>query len=150
MNLSTKHKQTHRLGEWTYGYRGEGWGEEIVREFRMDMYTLLYLKWIINKYLLYSTGNSAQDYPAARMGAGLGRELIHVLYMTESLCCLPETVAKLLIGCTPIQHEELKKISCERLYSFGLILLVYLWFYFQAPNSKYLRFETATFTEVLN
>ena len=91
----------------------------------MDMYTLLYLRWIINKYLLYSTGNSAQDYPAASMGAGLGREWIHVLCMTESLCCLPETVAT-LIGCTPIQHEELNKISCERLYSFGLILLVHL------------------------
>ena len=27
-----------------------------------DMYTLLYLKWITNKDLLYSTGNSAQYY----------------------------------------------------------------------------------------
>ena len=35
-------------------------GEGIVREFGMDMYTLLYLKWITNKDLLYSTGNSAQ------------------------------------------------------------------------------------------
>ena len=26
--------------------RGEGRGEEIVREFGIDMYTLLYLKWI--------------------------------------------------------------------------------------------------------
>ena len=33
---------------------------EIVREFGIDMYTLLYLKWITNKALLYSTGNSAQ------------------------------------------------------------------------------------------
>ena len=31
-----------------------------VREFGIDMYTLLYLKWITNKDLLYSTGNSAQ------------------------------------------------------------------------------------------
>ena len=29
------------------------------REFGMDMYILLYLKWISNKDLLYSTGNSA-------------------------------------------------------------------------------------------
>ena len=29
------------------------------REFGMDMYTLLYLKWITNKVLLYSTGNSS-------------------------------------------------------------------------------------------
>ena len=38
------------------GGRG-GWGG-IVREFGIDMYTLLYLKSIGNKYLLYSTGNS--------------------------------------------------------------------------------------------
>ena len=34
-------------------------GGEIVRELGMDMYTLLYLKWITNKDLIYSTGNSA-------------------------------------------------------------------------------------------
>ena len=27
MNLFTKQKQTHRLREQTYGYRGEGWGK---------------------------------------------------------------------------------------------------------------------------
>ena len=30
-----------------------------VRELEMDMYTLLNLKWITNKGLLYSTGSSA-------------------------------------------------------------------------------------------
>ena len=34
--------------------------EGIVKDFRMDVYTLLYLKWITNKDLLYSTWNSAQ------------------------------------------------------------------------------------------
>ena len=48
------------------------WREGIVREFWMDMYTLLYLKWIINKDLLYSTVNSAQCYVAAWMGGHLG------------------------------------------------------------------------------
>ena len=33
---------------------GEGWGGQTVREFGMDMYTLLYLGWIFNKDLLYS------------------------------------------------------------------------------------------------
>ena len=42
--------------------RGEGSGGGIVREFGIDMYTLLYLKWIANKDLLYSTGNSVQYY----------------------------------------------------------------------------------------
>ena len=35
------------------------------------MYTLVYLKWIINKVLVYSTGNSAQSYAAAWMGGEL-------------------------------------------------------------------------------
>ena len=51
---------------------GEGWGEGIVREFGIDMYTLLYLKWITNKDLLYSTGNSAEWYVAAWMGGESG------------------------------------------------------------------------------
>ena len=46
----------------------EGWCEGIVREFGMDMYTLLYLKWITNKDSLYSTWNPAQYCMAAWMG----------------------------------------------------------------------------------
>ena len=46
----------------------------MVREFGMDVYTLLYLKWMTNKDLLYSTGNSAQCYVAACMGGGLGED----------------------------------------------------------------------------
>ena len=49
--------------------RGEGWWwGGIVREFGMDMYTLLYLKWITNKDLLYSAGNSAQCCVSAWIG----------------------------------------------------------------------------------
>ena len=44
----------------------------------MDMYTLLYLKWITNKDLLYSSGNSAQYYGAAWMGGEFRGEWIHV------------------------------------------------------------------------
>ena len=79
MNLFTKQKQTHRLRERTYGYwGGEEWGEGIIREFGIDMYTLPYLKWITNKDLLYSTGNSSQCYVAAWMGGEFGGEWIHV------------------------------------------------------------------------
>ena len=53
-------------------------GEGIFREFGIDMYTLLYLKWMTNKDLLYSTGNSAQCYVAAWMGEEFGREWVHV------------------------------------------------------------------------
>ena len=38
--------------------RGKGREEGIVREFRMVMYTLLYLKWITNKDLQCSAWNS--------------------------------------------------------------------------------------------
>ena len=31
---------------------GEGWGEGIVTEFGVVLYTLIYLKWMINKDLL--------------------------------------------------------------------------------------------------
>ena len=50
----------------------------IVREFGVDMYTLLYLNWITNEDLLYSTGNSAQCYVATRVGGASGKEWMHV------------------------------------------------------------------------
>ena len=63
MNLFTKQKQTHRLIENKLMVtREEGWGEGIVREFGIDMYTLVYLRWITNEDLLYSTGNSRWEF----------------------------------------------------------------------------------------
>ena len=59
----------------------------------MDMYTLLYLKCITNKYLLYSTWNSAQCYLAAWMGGKFGDACI---WMAESLSCSSETVTLLV------------------------------------------------------
>ena len=44
------------------------------REFRIGTYTFLCLKWITNKDLLYSTGNSALCYVAARMGGEIGEK----------------------------------------------------------------------------
>ena len=70
----TKEKETHRLREWIYGCQGEGWEEGTVREFGMDMYTLLYLKWIANKDILYSTGSSTQCYVTAWMRGESGGE----------------------------------------------------------------------------
>ena len=60
--------------------RGAGRGSEgIVREFGIYMYALLYLRWITNKDLLYSTGNFAKKcYVAAWMGGEFGGEWIHV------------------------------------------------------------------------
>ena len=53
-------------------------GEGIVKEFGINMCTLLYLKWITKKDLVYSTGNSAQCYVAAWMGGQFGEEWIQV------------------------------------------------------------------------
>ena len=69
------HKKTHRLRERTYGYQG---GRVVGREIGTDMYTLLYLKWITSKDLLYSTGNSTQCNAAGWMGGEFGGEWIHV------------------------------------------------------------------------
>ena len=49
--FTTAKKQTHRLRKQT---SGDQW-EEIVTEFGMVTYTLLYLKWLTNKDILYST-----------------------------------------------------------------------------------------------
>ena len=57
MNLFTKQK--HRLREQNCGDQGEGQGGTDW-EFGIEVYKLLYLKWINNKNLLYSTENSAQ------------------------------------------------------------------------------------------
>ena len=62
------------------------------------MYTLLYLKWMTNKDLLYSTWNSAQCYVVAWMGGGLGKNEYMYICMAESLPYLPETTTTLLIG----------------------------------------------------
>ena len=59
----------------------------MVREFGMDRYTLLYLKWITNKDLLYSTGNSAQCHVAAWIGGEIEGECIHV-YVCLSPCAV--------------------------------------------------------------
>ena len=67
------------------------WGSVI----KMDMHTLLYLKWIINKALLYSTWNSVQCYVAAWMGGESGGEWIR---MAKSLRCLLESIRTLLIS----------------------------------------------------
>ena len=52
--------------------------EGIVREFGMDMYTLLYLKCVTYKDLLYLIWNSDQCYVAVWMGGEFGRKWIHV------------------------------------------------------------------------
>ena len=58
------------------GGRGVDRGRD--RAFGMDIYTLLYFKWITNKDLLNSAWNSAQCYVAAWMGGEFGGKWVHV------------------------------------------------------------------------
>ena len=77
-------------------------GEGIVKEFGIDMYTLLYLKSITNKDLLYSIRNSALRYAAAWMGGDFGGEWIHVYVWLSPFAATPETITTLLISYMPI------------------------------------------------
>ena len=92
----------------------------IIREFGMDMYTLLYLKWITNKDLL-SAWNSAQCHVAAWAGEEFGGEFStgkshgqrsmvgSSMCMAEPLHCPPETITTLLISYTLIQNLQVQK-----------------------------------------
>ena len=108
MNLFKKQKQTHRLGERTSGYLGEGWGEETGREFGRDTWTLLYLKWITKKTYCIAQGTLPNVPCQPGWKRGLGRMEIHV-HAWLSLRCLSETITTLLTGYTPIQNKKLEK-----------------------------------------
>ena len=86
-------------------------GGGIVREFGMDIYTLLYLKWITNKDLLSSTGNSAPCYVAAWMGGEFGGEWIHVcVWLSPFIVHLKLSQHYLLTAYTPMQNKKLKDV----------------------------------------
>ena len=101
---------------------GECCGGAIVREFGMDVYTLLFLKWIINRVLLYSTWNSVQYYMAAWQpynnsllygsldGRGVWGRMDTCVCMAESLHCPPAIITTLLTVYTQTQNKKLKKI----------------------------------------
>ena len=57
MNLYTEKKQSHGLGEQTYGFQGRGGGRGIDWELGVSRCKLLHLEWLSNEILLYSSGN---------------------------------------------------------------------------------------------
>ena len=83
--------------------REQGWD----REFGIHMYTLLYLKWITNKVLLYSSGNSAQWYGSLD-GRGVGARMDTCICTTKSLCCPPETITHCLMAILQYKIKSLK------------------------------------------
>ena len=60
MNLQNRNTLTD-FKDKLMGTKGERWENGINKAFGINIYTLLYIKQIINKDLLYSTGNSAQN-----------------------------------------------------------------------------------------
>jgi len=73
----------------------------------MDMYTLLYLKWITNKILLYSTKSSAQCFMVAWMGGEFGGEWLHVyVWLSPFAVHLKLSQHRLYI---PIQNKSFLK-----------------------------------------
>ena len=64
MNLPRKQKQTHGHKEKTVVAKGEmGWGRHGLGVWDLQMQTtILHIKWINNKVLLYSSGNCIK-YP---------------------------------------------------------------------------------------
>ena len=79
--------QTYRTNLQLLG----GWREGIVREFGMDTYTWLYLKWIANKDVLYGTSNCVQCNVAAWKTVEFGGELDTCVCMAEFLHCSLES-----------------------------------------------------------
>ena len=87
MNLFTKQKQTHRHRKQTYGYQRE-------KGFGINIHLLPYIKYITNKDLLYSTGNYTEYFVTTYKVKESDKEDIYLsiyLYISESLCCTPET-----------------------------------------------------------
>ena len=84
--------------------RKDGVPEGIVKEFGMDMYTLLYLKWITNKGLLYSTCNCSVLCGSLDGRTVWGR-MDSCICISAFAVHLPETVTMLLIGYTSIQNK---------------------------------------------
>ena len=66
--------------------KGEGGGGGKGWEFGISRFKLLYIGWINNKVLLYSTGNYIQ-YPMLNHN---GKNMKKNICLTESLCCTAE------------------------------------------------------------
>ena len=75
--------QAQRTNAWLL--KEKDGGKRIVKELWLDMYTLLYSKWITNEDLLYSTWNSVQCYVAAQIGGEFGGQWIHVYVQLRPL-----------------------------------------------------------------
>ena len=100
MNLFTKiYSQIYLFTKYT------------VREFGVDVYTLLYLKRIIYKDLLYSIG--CPVLCGSPDGRGVWRRMDTCVCMSESLRCSPGAITTSFIDYTPIQNKKSFKIDTD-------------------------------------
>ena len=82
---------------------------EIVREFGMDVYTLLYLKWRTNHDLLYSAGTLLNVMWQPGSGVGrFGGEWMCAHVWLSPFYCPPGTTTTLLTDYTPVQNKNFK------------------------------------------
>ena len=79
MNLPTKQKQTHRHGEQICVAKGKRGGGGKDWEFGLSRCKLLYIEWINNKVLPYSTGNYIQYLVINHNGKEYGKKYIHII-----------------------------------------------------------------------
>ena len=84
-NKTETDSQTQRTDLWLP--RGRRGGGGMDWEFGISRCKLLYIKWINNKILLYSTGNYMQYPVINHNGKEYEKECIHI---TLSLCCTAE------------------------------------------------------------
>ena len=73
-------------------------GKGTVREFGINMYTLLYLKWITNRVLLVQHRELSSMLHGNLDGRGVWGRMDTCICMAESLCCPPETITTSLIS----------------------------------------------------
>ena len=85
-------------------------------EFGISRFKLLYVEWINNKVLLYSTGNYIQYPMINHDGKEYEKEYIYIyiyiyyIYIPESLCCMAEINTTLEINYTSIK----KNLFCHQ------------------------------------
>ena len=71
------------------------------REIGIDVYTVLYVKQVINKNLLYSTGNFYSIFCNGPCGKRMKKKVN--ICITDSTLCIPKTHTTLYITYTPIK-----------------------------------------------
>ena len=85
--------------------KGEGGGRGMDWEFGISTCKLVYIEWINNKVLLYSTGKFIQYPVINHNGKEYEKECMYIC-ITESLCCTAEIRTTLYINYTSIKKKK--------------------------------------------